>query len=311
MMIRTDKPIRIGARGSRLSITQAILVIEKLRTAWPELLFELKIVKTTGDKDVRSSLSSMGGGGIFIKELETALLRKEIDTAVHSAKDLPSKMPEEFTLAAVPERAPVEDALITINGAGLAQLNPGAKLATGSPRRQALIRAYRPNLHIVDVRGNVDTRLQKLKRGDFDGIVLARAGLMRLGLDYHIVEVLSPEIFTPARGQGALAMETRTDDDKITKIVEKINSNEDHAALLAERSLLAALQAGCSIPVGGWARCDRSKLQMDAVVLSPDGLSILRSKGEVDSLDKAEELGKELARDLIAQGAKEILEDER
>lgn len=305
------RTIRVGARGSQLAVAQAGAVIEKLRGVAAEYDFELVTIKTSGDRDQRSSLSEMGGRGAFVKELETALADGRIDMAVHSAKDLPSTLPEGFILAAVPERAAVEDVLISATGAGLTELLPGARLATGSPRRKALAKAYVPHIEIVPVRGNVDTRLRKLREGQFEAIILARAGLVRLGLDYHIVQVLSPEDFVPAPGQGALAVEVRADNDGILDMAQRIDSPQNHAAVRAERSLLAALQAGCSVPVGGWARQRGGKLRMDAVVLGVDGHPVYRSTGEVNRVEDAEELGRLVAEDLLRKGAKELLENGR
>lgn len=310
MTDRSAKVINVGARGSKLSLAQADSVLAKLRRAAPNYQFELKIIKTKGDTERHSPLTRLGGEGIFVKELEAALSAGEIDLAVHSAKDLPAKLPAGFLLAAVPERAPVEDVLISISGAGLNELPPRTRLATGSPRRRALVNMFRPDIQLVDVRGNIDTRLRKLKEGEFEAIILARAGLQRLGLEYHIVQILPPEEFLPAPGQGALAVETRTSDIEIIEIVSSIDSPSDHAALLAERSLLAALQAGCSIPVGAWARWRRGKLKMDAIVLDNRGQTAVRSSGEVDNEEEAEKLGKMLAQDLMASGAGELLSHE-
>jgi len=303
---KTVKIVKIGTRGSKLSVTQAGSVIKMLQNAAPEFAFELITIKTAGDVDQGTSMTAMGGQGVFVKELEAALSRGEIDLAVHSAKDLPSNMLKGFVLAAVPERAPAEDALISSQGWGLKDLPIGAKLATGSPRRRALVKTFRPDIQLVDIRGNVDTRLRKLRDGEFEAIILARAGLIRLGLDDHIAEVLPPEDFTPAPGQGALVLEARAGDGEIIEIASRVDSHRDHACLRAERSLLAALQAGCSIPVGGWARWNRDSLRMDAVVLDTDGRTALRSSGKVSSAEEAEELGKTLAQDLIARGAREL-----
>ena len=307
MTDRLRGKIVIGARGSQLSLTQASWVIDKLREAWPDHHFELQVVKTSGDRDQNTSLSGMGGVGVFVKELERILSMREIDIAVHSAKDQPSNLASEFALAAVPKRAPVEDALISMSGAGLSELPPGAKIGTGSPRRRALASHQRPGLQFVDVRGNVDTRLQKLRDGEFDAIILAQAGLRRLGLEHHIVQLFSPDEFVPAPGQGALALEVRSGDEEITEIAGKIDCPQDHSALIAERSFISTLGAGCSTPVGAWARWVGGRLMMDAIALSPDGQVVVRSAGKVDTADEAEKLGRMLAQDLINQKAKEIL----
>lgn len=302
--------IRIGSRASKLAQIQAALVVEKMRRAAPDQAFAMVPVRTQGDTDQKSSLRYLGGTGVFVKELEAALQRGEIDLAIHSAKDLPSATPDEFILAAVPRRDAVEDVLISASSRTLKQLPAGARLATGSPRRCALILFQRPDLNLIDIRGNVDTRLRKLRDGQFDALILARAGLMRLGLENEITEILPPEVFVPAAGQGALAIECRSNDSPAIQIAGKIDSALDHACLTAERSLLAALGAGCSIPVGAWARWEDGRLIMNAVILDVEGRSALRATGGVDRPVEADALGQTLARDLLAQGAKEIMRGE-
>jgi len=302
--------IRIGARASKLAKIQAASVAEKLRQAVPEQAFTMVAVHTQGDIDQKSTLGELGGTGVFVKELEAALQRGEIDLAVHSAKDMPSALPDEFILAAVPRRDAVEDVLISPSGRTLKRLPAGARLATGSPRRRALVLSQRPDLNLVDIRGNVDTRLQKLHAGQFDALILARAGLMRLGLEDVITEILPPEVFVPAAGQGTLAIECRSNDSPAIQIAGKIDSARDHACLMAERSLLAALGAGCSIPVGAWARWEDGRLIMDAVILDAEGRSALRATGCVDHAAEAAALGQTLAQDLLAQGAMEIMRGE-
>ena len=307
MTASSSKTIRVGARGSKLSIAQANSVLEILRSAAPEGSFTLEIIKTKGDIDQRSSLAAAGGTGIFVKELESALSRGDIDLAVHSAKDMPSKLPEGFVIAAVSERGPVEDAFISVNGLGLKDQLPGARIATGSPRRRALVRLFKSDVKLVDVRGNVDTRLRKLKQGQFDALILALAGLQRLGLQYHVTQIFPPEEFLPAPGQGALALEARADDKAIIEIAAKIDSKPDHAALTAERGFLAELRVGCSIPVGAWARWEKGKLRMDAAVIDDEGRKQLKAAATVATPDEAEDLGRILARDLLEQGAAELL----
>ncbi|TKJ36826.1 hydroxymethylbilane synthase [candidate division LCP-89 bacterium B3_LCP] len=301
--------VKVGARGSKLSLAQAGAVLEKLKAVSPEVQFELFPIKTQGDHDRQTPLAGFEGRGVFIKELESALSDGRIDIAVHSAKDMPSVLDEAYCIAAVPERAPVEDVLISKDNIELGSLPPGTKLATGSPRRRALVKMMAPAAEFVDVRGNIDTRLRKLHEGEFDAIILARAGLLRLGLEDHITQVLSPYEFIPASGQGALALEVRKDDNNIMEIARKIDSRMDHTALNAERVLLSTLQAGCSLPIGGWARWEDSSLKMDAVVLDIEGRNAIRSSGEVKSADDAEILGRRIAKNLISQGAKDLLRD--
>jgi len=300
----------IGARGSRLSLAQANWVLDKLTEAHLDKQFQLKVIKTGGDTDQKTPLTEIGGTGVFVKELERALRRGEIDFAVHSAKDLPAELEDEFKLSAVPQRASVEDALVSRNGVMLRNLPAGAKVATGSPRRRAQMRRIRWDLVLVDVRGNVDTRLRKLDEGQFDAIILARAGLERLGLGDYISEVLSIDSFLPTPGQGFLAVETLRDNSEATSVAANISSDELGAALAAERALLKGLQAGCSIPVGGWARWIDNKLIMDAVVLSLDGSREIRASMECSSISEASELGRKVAEKLIQKGAREILNHE-
>ena len=302
--------IRIGARASKLAQIQAALVVEKLRRAAPDQAFTVVPVRTQGDTDQKSSLRDLGGTGVFVKELEAALQHGEIDLAVHSAKDLPAVLSADFTLAAVPLRSQVEDVLVSRCGKGLRDLPPAAKIATGSPRRRALVLSQRPDFNLVDIRGNVDTRMRKLREGQFDALILARAGMERLGLAGEITEMLPPQIFVPAPGQGALAIECRSNDSFSIQLTRHIDSAPDHACLMAERSLLAVLGAGCSIPVGAWARWEDGRLTMNAVILDAEGRSALRATGSVDHPAKADALGQTLAQDLLAQGAMEIMRGE-
>ncbi|MCX6641719.1 MAG: hydroxymethylbilane synthase [bacterium] len=301
------KTVRIGARGSKLSQIQAQSVLEKLREAAPQFSYELLAIKTSGDIDQHSSLSALGGEGLFVKELEAALGRREIDLAVHSAKDLPSTLMPGYRVAAVLERAPVEDALISANYPGLMDLPPQAKVATGSPRRRALALAYRPDFRIVEIRGNVDTRLCKLRDGEFDAMILARAGLIRLGMEHHITQILPPKDFVPAAGQGALVVESRSDDIEMKQLAEEIDSVYDRACFNAERSLLSALKVGCSVPVGAWARYEGGRIKMDALIAARDGSQVIRSSGFAHTRQEAKALGELVARDLLVQGGGDLL----
>ena len=254
----------------------------------------------------------MGGGGVFVKELETALLEGEIDLAVHSAKDLPARLANDFILAAVPERAMVEDVFISRKWDNLEGLPPGATVATGSPRRRAMVKMIRPDLQIIDVRGNIDTRLRKLDDGDFDALILAGAGIMRLGLSEHITQVLPPNRFIPAPGQGALAVEILSErKNDVGEIAAGIDSSIGHACLLSERRFLETLGAGCSVPVGGWARMVEGKIRLDAVVFDLEGGHSLHAGVEVYSIEKARELGETAAMELLNKGAGELLSNVR
>jgi hydroxymethylbilane synthase len=281
--------------------------MDLLQTAEPDRKFTLQAIRTEGDIKRSASLMEIGGRGVFVKELESALQEKAVDIAVHSAKDLPSSLPDGLTLAAVPQRGPVEDVLVSIYHLTLPELPPRLTVATGSPRRKALVRMFRPDLKVVEIRGNVDTRLRKLKECLFDAIILARAGLARLGLERHICQILPPDEFVPAPGQGALVLEVREEDTEVMRVVAKINSARDFACLKAERSLLQRLNAGCSVPVGAWARWSEDGLILNAVVLEPEGRRAIRSSGMTTELQDALELGEKVAEDLLVQGAGELI----
>lgn len=303
------KTIRIGARASKLAVIQAASVKNQLETAHPELKLEIIKITTAGDKDRKTSLAKMGGVGVFIKELENALLSGEIDMAVHSAKDLPSQLPPEFVIAAVPSRESVEDALISSAGLDLSALPPGSKIAAGSPRRRALIHRYRPDLELCDVRGNLDTRLRKLKEEEFDAIVLALAGLKRLNLEHAVSQILPIEEFPPALGQGALAVETLTENNDIRHIAASIDNPPIHKCLRAERSFLRALGAGCSSAVGGFCQAKGKRLIMFAGALDLEGKKFLLAENECSIEDSPEKLGASVAKSLLSQGAGELIQN--
>jgi len=303
------RKLTVGTRGSALALRQANEVIEKLRASHPGLELEARIIKTRGDKILDAPLAKIGDKGLFVKELELALLRKEISFAVHSMKDLPTEAPEGLCIAAVPERVDPSDALIT-SGPALADLPAGARLGSSSLRRRAQLRNYRTNLLISDLRGNLDTRLRKLDSGEFDGVVLAYAGLYRMGWTDRITEKIPSEICLPAVGQGALAIEARDDDADVIEMLEALDHAESHAAVLAERSLLRALGGGCQAPVGALAAIETGKLKLAGVVASLDGSRLVRAEVSGDP-ENPEELGEELARVLISAGADRILHELR
>ncbi len=303
----SQRVIRIGARGSQLSLVQAQSVMKLLQAAEPDLEFTLQPIRTEGDRKHSASLKEIGGRGVFVKELESALQQHIVDIAVHSAKDLPSRLPEGLRLAAVPQRGPVEDVLISIYNLSLPELPPRLKVATGSPRRKALLRMFRPDLKVVEIRGNINTRLRKMKENQFDALVLARAGLVRLELEQHICQILPSDEFIPAPGQGALALEVRENDAGVMQVVARINSTRDFACLTAERSMLQRLNAGCSVPVGAWARWTGERMTLDAVVLEPEGRFAIRSSGTIADIQEARVLGEKVAEDLLSQGAAELI----
>ena len=303
--------IRIGARGSKLALWQAERVKELLENTHPGSAFKITVVSTSGDRDHNTPLTQMGGVGVFVKELENALLEEQIDIAVHSAKDLPSTLPEGFEICAVPERAAVEDALLCNGRYDLDTLPENSIIATGSPRRRAFLKRYRPDFQFCEVRGNIDTRLWKLQEGQFDAIVLARAGLERLGYDRMINQTIPTNIVFPAPGQGSIAVEMLTSFEAVREITDAIDNPVQHACLQAERSMMRTLQAGCSSAVGGYCRYDdmQQRLVMHAAVTQANGWEIIEVTRQSEVSDLAyiwtagETLGKYIAQDLLEKGA--------
>ena len=263
--------LKIGSRGSQLALWQAHWIQARLENLGEQCRIE--IIKTTGDKITDVALSQVGSKGLFTKEIEEALLAGAIDLAVHSLKDMPTDLPAGLTLAAIPEREDPRDALV---GRALEDLAQGARVGTGSLRRSAQLRALRPDLKIEDIRGNVDTRLRKLDEGRYDAIVLASAGLRRLGWENRITEVFDPGVMCPAVGQGALAVETRDDNGHAFQIAGDWNMPSPASAVTAERAVLAALGGGCQAPMGSHAYVDGQTLIIIGVVVSPDGTQVIR-----------------------------------
>ncbi|HXJ11270.1 MAG TPA: hydroxymethylbilane synthase, partial [Candidatus Limnocylindrales bacterium] len=269
---------------------------------------EIVIVKTTGDQMQQQPLTQIGGKGIFIKELEEALLEESVDLAVHSVKDIPTETPGRLHFPAVCRRDDVRDCLVSHTGTLLANLKQGARVGTGSLRRQAQLRHYRPDLDFRELRGNVDTRLRKVESGEYDAIVLSKAGLDRLGWSQKITEPISTDISLPAVGQGAIAIQSRVSDRDADEFLSKLDDMETRTAIIAERALLSAMQGGCQVPIGAWARMERAELVMEAVVCSVDGTQYVREKATA-SPDQAAQLGEHLARVLVEGGARTILEE--
>lgn len=301
------KPIRIGTRGSMLAKWQAEFIRKKIFQA-TGVDAEIVIIKTTGDKNQTASFAQIGGKGVFIKELEEALLNEEVDLAVHSVKDIPTDVPSRLCFPAICRREDTRDCLISAKGESLATLRNGARVGTSSLRRQAQIRHARPDLDIRELRGNVDTRLRKVESGEYDAILLAKAGLDRLGWSNRISEVLSPEVCMPAVGQGAIGVQARVKDTEIADSLAPLDDFETRQSIVAERSLLGALEGGCQVPLGAWARVERGELVLDAVVCSPDGQQYIRQRATATP-DQARELGTQVAQLLIDAGAREILEE--
>jgi hydroxymethylbilane synthase len=299
--------LRIGTRGSLLAKWQA----ERVRKQLFQLTgieAEIVIIKTSGDKLQNTPLSKIGGQGIFVKELEEALLEETIDLAVHSVKDIPTEVPSRLSFPAVCRREDVRDCLVSHNGAVLANLRQGARVGTGSLRRQAQLRHLRPDLDIRDLRGNVDTRLRKVESGEYEAVLLAKAGLDRLGWTERIAETLAPEVFLPAVGQGAIAVECRLKDTEAAQALEKLDHPETRTAIIAERALLAALQGGCQVPLGAWARLERGELLLEACVCSADGAQYVKQTATAPP-DQATQLGQHMAQLLLEAGAQPILEE--
>jgi hydroxymethylbilane synthase len=290
------KFLKIGSRGSALAMWQANYVAGRLKQFGVET--EIEIIKTAGDRMQSLSLVQAGGKGLFTKEIEEALLAGDIDVAVHSLKDLPTEQPDGLAIAAVPEREDPHDALV---GKKLADLPAGAHVGTSSNRRAAQLRLLRRDLEISPVRGNVDTRLRKLKEGQYDAIVLAAAGLRRLGLEHEIAELFSPEQICPAPGQGALGIQTRAN-DKAHEVCSAINHPPTAYAVECERSVLAALGGGCQLPIGAFAEVDGQRLRLMAGVFATDASAFVRATGEGSMLD-AVALGTQIGNELLAKGA--------
>lgn len=298
----------VGTRGSQLALWQAEWVKCQLKALAPNLSVMLKRIQTSGDKIQDVPLAKIGGKGLFVKEIEEALLRREIDLAVHSMKDVPSVLPEGLEIICVPEREDPRDALIGRDGLGLKDLPLGGRVGTSSLRRQAQLLHFRPDLQIAVLRGNVDTRLRKLRENHFDAIILAASGLKRLGWDQEITEYLSVEVSLPAIGQGSLGLEGRKGDDFVRELVGRIEHLPTRIAITAERAFLTRLEGGCQIPLAGHATLQEDTVTLDGLVASIDGKRYIRHvlSGPVG---EAGAIGTELAEYLLGVGAKPILQE--
>ncbi|GMW00620.1 MAG: porphobilinogen deaminase [Candidatus Hydrogenedentota bacterium] len=296
----------IGTRGSELALFQAHWVAKRMRDAAPGMSIEIEIIETRGDQVRDVPLAQVGGKGIFTKELENALLDGRIDLAVHSLKDMPTVFPDGLMLGAIPWRANPFDALVCSIATSLADLPSGARVGTSSLRRGAQIRAYRPDLEILNLRGNVDTRVRRVREGALDAAILACAGLERLERHTDIAQVIPASIMIPAPGQGALAIELREDDGDTRTLVQRINDPRCAAEVTAERRCLALLEGGCQAPIGAHAVASGDRLTMEACVCSPDGQTCLRVRHEGDFSDPLA-LGDQVADSLFAQGAGAII----
>ena len=296
--------LRLGTRKSKLALWQANFVKEKLEALGCKV--EIVPITTTGDKILDAPLAKIGGKGLFVKEIENALLAGEIDLAVHSLKDVPITIPEGLTLSAITEREEPYDVLISRNGYTLEELPSGAVVGTSSLRRQVQIKRRRRDLKVEILRGNVDTRLRKLKEGLYDAIVLAYAGVKRMGLSGEISQVL--EDFIPAVGQGSLAIETRADDERVINFVKVLNHQESWLRAMCERAFLRELQGGCQVPIGAYAWIEVDRIKIKAFISDLEGERFLEGYEE-GSLQEAEEVGKRLAQRLLREGGEEILKE--
>ncbi|HZD94092.1 MAG TPA: hydroxymethylbilane synthase [Candidatus Sulfotelmatobacter sp.] len=296
--------LHIGSRGSQLALWQANHVASLLREQGHTV--EIEIIKTTGDKITDVALAKVGTKGMFTKEIEEALAENRVDLAVHSLKDVPTELAPEFELAAIMKREDPRDAFISVRHSALEDLPQGAKVGTSSLRRQCQLKAMRPDLEVFPLRGNVDTRLRKLESGEYAAIILAAAGVHRLGLDKHVRSRISPDIMCPAVGQGALAIETRRDDRQTLTLLAFLNHPETRQAIECERALLGALGGGCQVPIGAYAEVSEAKIHLRGMVGRPDGSEILREEREGSDAGK---LGREVAQTLLKRGAEQILKD--
>ena len=301
--------LRVGTRGSRLALWQTDHVVRQLQTAWPDLHVEQVVISTLGDRIGDVALSRLGDKGVFTRELDEGLLNGSIDFAVHSLKDLPTMPAADLALGAVLPRADPRDVLVSSRGETLATLAPGATVGTSSLRRRAQIAALRPDLSVVDLRGNVPTRVDKVRAGGLDAAVLAHAGLQRLGLESRIAELLDPARFVPAPAQGALAVQVRRGDDRVAAMIAPLDDRPSRLTTTAERAVLGFLEGGCQVPVGAFARLEGQALRLTGLVASLDGRVVVRreSSASVETPEEATAVGEQLARELIAAGAGEVL----
>jgi hydroxymethylbilane synthase len=298
--------LKIGTRGSSLAITQSGWVKSMIEARHPDVSVELIRITTKGDKILDSALSKIGGKGLFVKEIEEALLRKDVDLAVHSIKDVPGDLPEGLCLSVFPEREDPRDAFISKEYSSLYDLPRGASIGTGSLRRSSQLQGIRPDLKIVPIRGNVDTRLKRIQAGEFHAIILAAAGLKRLGLSENLKQLLPTDVCLPAIGQGALGLETREGDDRVLDIISFFNHRETELTVRAERAFLKGLNGGCQVPIAGYGVIEGRTISLKGMVAELDGSRIIKDEATGPE-DKPEKLGAGLAEKLLQAGAEKIL----
>jgi hydroxymethylbilane synthase len=301
-----ERVIIVGSRGSRLALRQTELVLAELSRRFPDRSFQVEVVRTAGDRRPQASLAAIGGQGVFVKELEAALGARRVDLAVHSLKDVPTEVGRSLVLAAITERGDVRDAVVSRGQRRLAELPAGSRVGTGSLRRAVQVRALRPDLEVVDLRGNVDTRLRKVEEGLVDAAILAAAGLARLGHLERAAELLDTDAVLPAIGQGALTVEARDDDAEAIEMASALDHRETRLAVTAERAFLARLGGGCRLPMAALAVIEGDSLRLRGLIADPEGQRLLR--GEVTgAASDAEALGAALAEQLLARGAAELI----
>lgn len=303
-----ERKITIGTRGSKLALWQARWVHEALCKKDSFLSVEIEIIKTKGDKILDVPLAMVGGKGLFVKEIEEALLDGRIDLAVHSMKDMPAEIPDGLCIGAVPEREAPQDVLISQKGLLFSELSTGASLGTSSLRRSAQLLHLRPDLTILPLRGNLDTRLKKVEAGDMDAVILAAAGVKRLGFESRITEYLDEDIMLPAVGQGALCIETRENDPVIKPLIAALDHEQTRKVVSGERAFLCRLEGGCQIPIAAHGKIENNIFTLSGLVATIDGKVIIRDTMS-GPLDEAESIGIQLAESLISMGAKKILDD--
>ena len=304
----SEEILRIATRKSPLALWQANFVSAQLKHFHPELQVELVTMTTQGDKILDTPLAKVGGKGLFVKELETGMLEGRADIAVHSMKDVPVDFPAGLHLAVICEREDPRDAFVSNMYSSLDDLPQGARLGTSSLRRQSQIAAIRPDLKIIDLRGNVNTRLKKLDDGEYDAIILAAAGLLRLEFQERITQFIGTDVCLPAIGQGAVGIECRTDDARVHNLIAPLNDNKTQIRVLAERAMNERLQGGCQVPIAGYAEFEKGLIMMRGLVGQVDGKKIIR--GDIAGpAENAEELGIVLAEDLLSRGADKILKE--
>lgn len=305
-----SRRVRIGTRGSQLALRQAEEIAAGLRRAWPRIEVELVPIRTSGDRLATAHLAEVGGKGLFVQEIDEALREGRVDLAVHSLKDLPGERPRDLVLAAFPRREDPRDVLVGATPISMDALPTGARVGTSSLRRSVQLLARRPDVAAMPIRGNVDTRLRKLRQGEYDALVLAAAGLRRLGLLDATATLLEPDEMLPAVGQGTLGVETRADDGEILALAEPLTDGETRTATLAERAFLEAVGGTCTTPLAAYARRAGNRLRLDAFVATPDGARVMRD-GEVGDPEAPEALGRRLAARLLAAGAEAIIQTGR